>query len=255
MSNNMNDIVAKALAARTKEAIKDIESGGGFSKIETSGVYELKITMAKQVDSKSSDAKNFKVELEDENGAKVYWESGWYLNKDGSPLDKEGNLSIAAQKLISFIYTVTGKEELPDLTEATIKETVWTDGKPSEESAKRMIDKSLIGGYLFMQVARMKVNKETHTEEADGTWTTTKTNEARQYNDCRRAFNIDTKLSYTEALTDAEPTAFDKSVEWCENNPVVDKFAAVADAPSNSAGRASTSPAAGGGRKFGANRG
>jgi len=159
-TQNINDLIAAALAKRSDDDIRDMDKGGGFAKIDESGIHECKVVMAKNMVSKNpeSQAAKFVVELENKDGAKLFWDSGYYLNKAGSPVTEDGNLSIGASKLIALNYLLTGKDELPQLSEATIKETQWDNGTPSEVSVKRDIAKALIGQFILVQSVRIKTN-------------------------------------------------------------------------------------------------
>lgn len=242
MATNPNDLIAGAIKKRTKEDLKNLDKGGNFAKIETSGVYEFKITMAKQIDSKKSDAKNFVIEMENKDGAKVSWKAGWYLNGEGSPLNKEGEIGISADQMLSMHMAVTGDEILPELDEATIKETEWVDSKPKEVTNKRMIAKDLIGKFVLAQVVRVRTNR-VKREEVDGEWIETKLNEPREYNEVRRFFNADSEKTRSEILNDQDATAIGKSEEYCAKHPILDKFEPVPDAAaaSSAAGPSSSS--------------
>ena len=224
-----NEIVKQQLAKMKQEDIENLDKiGGSYSKIEKSGIYTLKVVMAKKVKAKESDAANFKVEFETENGAKVYWESGFYLNKEGSPLTKDGDLLIGAINLAEFNYVLTGEESLPNLTTATIKETQWTDGNPKEVQVEREIARDLIGKFVLAQVVRIRTNKTKANKLADGSYgEPIVLNEETYRNEVRKFFNIDTEKTYAESKLGKEAVAIDKAAEWCDANPVLDKYKEV----------------------------
>lgn len=211
----------------TKEEIKSQDTFGG-SKIEASGIFKAKITMAKQKDSKSSASKSFVLELETESGAKLFNEFGWYINKAGLHTDKNGKFLPAVQSLVRFTALTCGIQDIPPLVEKSIKE--YNFETKSEITVQRMIALDLIGKVVYVQVIRIRSNKQVNSGVAgpDGYNIWVDGPEEKFTNKCQRFYNADSQTVGEMQLREPAENII-KDREYCAKTPVLDKYKAVAN--------------------------
>ena len=226
----------------TQNEAELLKADKGFSgtKIEESGVFLFKISMAKQVDSGSSASKNFKLELETEKGAKAYWDAGWYIGKKGDNMDSKGNLLIAAASLARATYLISGSKDLPVVTPRTIKEYDW-DTK-SEVDVIRNVSPDLVGKFIKAQVVRKRVNKQVDSgrKDANGYAIWVDGPEEKFVNEVKRFYDATTGQTFGEKMLNKDATDIAKDTEYCAKNPVLDKYKEVKGVASAPTGTAST---------------
>lgn len=217
------------------------DKGFAGTRVEQSGVMLVKVAMAKQVDSGSSDSKNFKLELETEKGAKLYWDAGWYIGKSGTNLDSKGKLLIAAASLARVSYMLTGGKELPAVTAATIKE--YDFDLKREVDVSRMVARDLVGKFIQVQVVRKRVNKQVDSgrKTPDGYAIWVDGPEEKFVNEVKRFYDATTGQTFGEKMLSKEAGDIEKDRAYCEKTPVLDKFNAGATAPAAAAATAPTS--------------
>ena len=228
-----------------KKALLNADKGFSGTKIEESMVVLCKVVMAKQVDSGSSASKNFKIELETEAGAKLYWDAGWYIGKKGDNLDSKGNLLLAAASLARANYIITGEEDLPQVNPATIKEYNW-DTK-QEDSVERQVAHSMIGKFVYVQTVRIRSNKQVDSgnKDANGYAVYVDSNTEKFTNSVKRFYDAETKQTFGEKMLKEAAEGIVKDIEYCEKNLVLDKFKEVAEVASAAESTPSTSATAG----------
>ena len=206
-----------------------LKSDKGFSgtKIEESGVFLVKVVMAKQVDSGSSASKNFKLEFETEKGAKLYWDAGWYIGKKGDNLDSKGNLLIAAASLARANYLITGSKDLPVCIPKVIKEYDW-DLK-TDVDVNRNVAADMIGKFIKVQVVRKRVNKQVNSGKVDSNgyniWVDGP--EERFINEVKRFYDASTNQTFGEKMLAKPGADIAKDEEYCAKTPLLDKYKEV----------------------------
>jgi len=211
----------------TEEEIlgQDEFKGSGITK---SCVVVAKITMAKQKDSGSSNSKAFVIEMETESGAKLFHDFGWYINKTGKHTDKNGKILPATAGLVRFNALINNERDLPKLDLAAIKEYDWES--KSEVSVQKMIARSLIGKMVQVQVVRIKTNKQVDsggkTPEGYAIWVDGP--DEKFTNECKRFYDAMTGQTIGEKQLGKEAEKIKTDIQYCEENPVLDKFKAVA---------------------------
>lgn len=209
---------------------EQLKADAGFSgnKIEESGIYLCKVTMAKQIDSGSSASKDFALELETEKGAKLFWRAGWYINKASTNVDKNGNLLLGAAALARTNWLLTGSEDFPVLSAATIKEYDW-DTK-SDISVERQVCRDLVGKFVKVQVVRKRTNKQVKSgkKTTDGWDEYIDGPEEKFTNEVKRFYDASTDQTFGEKQQSKPAEGITKDAEYCAANPVLDKYKAVA---------------------------
>jgi len=221
-----------ALFEGTEEEILGQDSFAG-AKIEKSGVYLFKITMAKQKDSGSSNSKAFVLELEAENGARVFHDMGWYINKEGGFTDKNGKVLSATAAVVRLNNMLTGSKDLPALTAANIKEYNWE--AKAEVTVNRMIARDLIGKIVKAQVVRVRSNKQVKSggKTPEGYDIYVDGPDEKFTNEVKRFYDGITGQTVGEKQLGAAAEAITKDIEYCEKTPVLDKFKNVAPIAQN----------------------
>jgi hypothetical protein len=239
MSNIFDDIFD---TSNEEKLLNSDKAFSGGNKIEKSGIFMVKVNMAKQVDSSSSASKNFKIEMETEDGARLYWEAGWYITKDGSMTNKDGKPNSATVHLAQVNYMLTGQKGIPELVSKKIKEYDWELKQDVEVT--RMIAPDMIGKFIKVKVERVRLNKKVDSGKVgkDGYKIYVDGPEERFVNDVTRFYDAATGQTFGEKLINKEPTAIIEDEAFCKENPIIDKYKEVAPVAS-SASTASTTTA------------
>ena len=232
----VNQVSEKELVAADK--------GFAGNKIEESGIFLVQITMAKQVDSGSSNSKNFKLEMETEKKAKLYWDAGWYINKTGTHLDKNGKILTAASSLAKNNSLIMGTNNVPVLSAATIKE--YDFDLKTEVDVERMVSRDMVGKFVKVKVVRSRINKKVNSgrKGPDGYDIWVDGPEERFVNEIKCFYDATTGQTFAEKHLGKEAGLIIKDEEYCIENPVLDKFKEVAGTAAAAA--PISAPAAGG---------
>lgn len=229
-----NNALLGNLFSGTEEEILKADQGGGseFKKIEQSCMVLCRITMAKQHDSASSASKDFVLDLETEDGVRLTWKAGWYIGKDGTIKDSKGNIKFQAINLAKIHWMLTGRESLPAVSPATIKENVWDKDlkKFNEITATRNICPEMIGKLVYAQIVRVRSNKQVDSggKTPEGYAIYVDSPDERFENQVRKLYDSASKQTPGEKKLGKAADIFNADEAYVLKTPILDKYKPVA---------------------------
>lgn len=225
----------------TEEEILNQDQGFTSNKIEKSGVYKFKITMAKELPgSMNSDApRHFEVTLETEQGAVVRDKIEWYKAADGGFMSSKGELLLGAGKVARLNALITGIQNVPAITPMNVKEYDWKTKQ--ELTVQRGVAAGLVGKFVQAKVIVFEVNKQVkgtrqkvydYGENKGQLVTNAQGEPVMEYVDgpetrldisVQRYFDMTTGQTVGEKQLNKPAENIIKDTEYCEKNQVINK--------------------------------